>query len=157
MVAQDYLVQVEALASDNVWAVGFTITSDFAHYDTLILHWDGLAWSIVPSPNTSHPCNTLTGIFAVGPNDIWAVGYSGLPDSAGGSQALALHWDGGSWTVVSTAQPSTGNYLLGVVALSNANVGRWEATRWLIRRFRSIGLALLGRRFPCRGQGRRRL
>ncbi len=122
MVAQDYLVQVEALARDNVWAVGFTITSDFAHYDTLILHWDGLAWSIVPSPNTSDPYNTLTGISAIGPDDIWAVGYSGLPNSAGGSQALALHWDGGSWTIVPTAQPSTGNYLLGVVALSNANV-----------------------------------
>jgi hypothetical protein len=39
------LVGVAALASNNAWAVGATITG------TLVEHWNGSAWSVVPSPN----------------------------------------------------------------------------------------------------------
>ena len=39
------LAGVAALGPNNVWAVGTTITG------TLVEHWNGAAWSVVPSPS----------------------------------------------------------------------------------------------------------
>jgi hypothetical protein len=44
--------------------------------DTLILHWNGTAWSKVPSPSPGPKGNFLTSVSAVSPTDAWAVGYS---------------------------------------------------------------------------------
>ena len=49
-----------------------------------LLHWDGSAWTNVPSGTT----NTLRAIWGSGPSDVWAVGDSGT----------ALHWDGAAWS-----------------------------------------------------------
>ena len=43
---------------------------------TLIEHYDGAAWSIVSSPNTSDvDYDTLAGVSCTNANDCWAVGY----------------------------------------------------------------------------------
>src|SRR5207302_1303741 len=58
------------------------------------------AWNVVPSPNPGTQNNTLYGIAAVSANDVWTVGSqssSGIP-----GQALIEHWDGTSWSVVSS-------------------------------------------------------
>src|SRR5205085_8775844 len=73
---------------------------------TLIEHWDGNQWSIVPSPNNSPSHNQLSAITAISPTDVWAVGYF----------ALIEHWDGNQWSVVSAPN---GSYLWGVAALSD--------------------------------------
>jgi len=53
----------------------------------LILHWDGTAWTQVPSPNPARD-NVLTGVAATSASNAWAVGsFTGT----GPSQALALH------------------------------------------------------------------
>ena len=59
---------------------------------TLVEHWDGSAWSIVLGPDLE-TYSSLTGVVAVAPNDVWAVG-----DSA--THVLVEHWDGGAWSVV---------------------------------------------------------
>ena len=44
--------------------------------DTLILHWNGSAWSQVASPSpSSFGYNFLYGVSAVSGGDAWAVGY----------------------------------------------------------------------------------
>ena len=45
------------------------------------------------SPSVPAGANQLSGIAAISPDDVWAVG------SAGGTP-LALHWDGSAWSVV---------------------------------------------------------
>jgi hypothetical protein len=93
--------------------------------ETLILHWDGTAWTRYPSPNIGANYNYLAEISAISANDIWAVGYAG--DVGGGvARTLTTHWDGTAWTLVlSPNTPPSSNYLEGVVALSTNNV--WAA------------------------------
>src|SRR4030095_2081987 len=42
----NWLAAVDASAGDNAWAVGYYIGSD-GLYETLSLHWDGSAWTLV--------------------------------------------------------------------------------------------------------------
>lgn len=84
----DDLTAVSAFSSDDVWAVGFvgtpgagesTSPPQLLPINTLIEHWNGNKWSVVPSPNVAarngEPAwDLLTGISGSGPDDIWAVG-----------------------------------------------------------------------------------
>ena len=66
---------VVALAPDNVWAVGSSSDVSDGPTLTLIEHYDGSEWSVVPSPNVGpnsmFQSNRLFGITAVSPTDIW--------------------------------------------------------------------------------------
>lgn len=55
---------VAATSSDDVWAVG-SYEDVPNHTETLIEHWDGSAWSIVPSPNQPNASNALFGLASV--------------------------------------------------------------------------------------------
>ena len=88
----------------DIWAVG-TDSIGLDDRNTLIEHWDGVAWTIVPSPNGPNAVNFLTRAAAVGTDDVWAVGYSRTPGFSGISQTLVEHWDGQDWTVVPSPNP----------------------------------------------------
>jgi hypothetical protein len=70
---QASLAWVDDLSPDNAWTVG---TSGGL---TLIEHWNGHRWSIVPSPNpatgTPGDSDKLTAISGTGPDDLWAAGW----------------------------------------------------------------------------------
>jgi hypothetical protein len=86
----------------------------------LIEHWDGTAWTVVPSPGGTRPESELYAVSASGPNDVWATGDS---YDAHGSDSLVEHWDGTSWSVVPSldgSKPSTTLY--STLALSPSNV-----------------------------------
>jgi len=55
---------VTATASNDVWAVGSYDDSP-NHQQTLIEHWDGVSWSIVPSPNQPNASDALSGVTSV--------------------------------------------------------------------------------------------
>ena len=87
-----YLSSLLAFASDNVWASGYYI-SNSGVYRTLVEHWDGGSWTIVPSPNAGAGDNALNGIAGTQPNDIWAVGYGSLSlGSAAATLCPPLRW-----------------------------------------------------------------
>src|SRR6266700_8135751 len=65
---------VSALAEDDVWAVGVSYNTERTLGPTLIEHWNGSRWSVVPSPNPSSSVNRLNAVALVSPNDGWAVG-----------------------------------------------------------------------------------
>jgi hypothetical protein len=118
---------VTALSPTNAWAVG--TVSVFAnhrqHTKPAIEHWDGTTWSIVSSPNPN-PAPTkdtaLYGIAAISANDIWAVG-AGNFSTTSGTATLIEHWDGTSWTIISSPDPGTAsNALFAVTALSDGTV-----------------------------------
>jgi hypothetical protein len=113
---------VAALSSTDVWAVGYSqpAKKTDSAFRTLVEHWDGSSWSIVPSPSVGTGSNTLTAVSATGPNDVWAVGYD---FGAAGRSTLAEHYDGTSWSVVLSPDPgSQSNSLLGVAAVSASDV-----------------------------------
>src|SRR5579862_7982306 len=65
---------VVAISASNAWAVGFYEKSTTS-FRTLIEHWNGSKWSVVPSPNADPGENVLAAVAAVSSTDIWAVGY----------------------------------------------------------------------------------
>jgi hypothetical protein len=118
----NYLLGVDALSASDVWAVGYYRDTTLNADRNLILHWDGSSWSVVTSPNVGNSHNGLAAVSAVSANDVWAVGnYAG---SGGSRVTLTLHWDGSSWSVVSSPNVTNigENYLNGVGALSANDV-----------------------------------
>jgi hypothetical protein len=113
------LAGVTAVASNDVWAVGTQQPTSLTDPHTLILHWNGAAWTIVPSPNDggSTVDNHLLAAAAVASNDVWATGFSGFG-------TLTEHWDGASWTVVPTPTIAGSEplFLPSVVALASNDV-----------------------------------
>jgi hypothetical protein len=113
---------VSAVSGSNAWAVGsYTDTSALAS-KTLILHWNGTAWSKVKSPNSGSYSNELSGVSAVSGSNAWAVGS--YTDTTGASKTLILHWNGTAWSKVKSPNPSLGlgfNELSGVSAVSGSN------------------------------------
>jgi hypothetical protein len=98
-----YLYGVSAASSNDIWAAGNYFNGS-GYSQTLIEHWDGSTWSVVPSPNPGAHNNWLFGVAATSANDAWAVGWQA---STNIQQPLILHWDGTSWTnfTVSVTRP----------------------------------------------------
>jgi hypothetical protein len=70
---------VSVVSSGDVWAVGNqdgSLRNGFAVWRTFTEHWDGSAWSIVPSPNDSRHDNFLVAAAASG-GRVWAFGGDG--------------------------------------------------------------------------------
>jgi hypothetical protein len=104
---------VLALAPNDAWAVGFSTPvapPKPAATLTLIEHFDGTSWAAVPSPNvgpnSESQSNRLLGLTANSANDIWAFGSYFAADGSGHQMTLLLHWDGNSWKVASSPNPT---------------------------------------------------
>jgi hypothetical protein len=117
---------VTAVAANDVWAVGYS-ASVVDPYQTLTMHWNGTAWSIVDSPNLTFPgaYNILNDVSATATNDVWAVG--------GQDRGILLHFNGSTWTLVANP-PGTEFWASsgrnGVVAVSASDVwtvGEYDA------------------------------
>src|SRR5687768_8034137 len=63
-------------------------------------------WRYVQSPTSGQQVNTLYGVSAASPNDIWAVGNKGQYSSVNLSVMLQ-HWDGTAWTLLPINTPGT--------------------------------------------------
>jgi hypothetical protein len=119
---------VTAISPTNVWAVGTSRANVYPFPTTaLVEHFDGTSWSIVPSPNPEagivFPGSFgLLAIAAISATDIWAVGTFSDPSSSL-DLPLTEHWDGTSWSMVSSANV-TGkmNVLSGVTARSDGTI-----------------------------------
>jgi hypothetical protein len=147
------LKSVAAISTSDVWAVGQGCYAS----STLVEHYNGSSWSIVPSPSPSATGqNMLDGVAALSPANVWAVG--GREASNGAMQTLVEHWDGASWKVVASPSPSpTGNTLAAVSALSATDiwavgwvqgatsktlVEHWDGTSWKVVASPSPAVAL---------------
>ena len=124
------LDSVAMVATNDVWAVGFSKPDDYNGTSSLVLieHYDGTAWSVVPASNLNNPygSNALFGVKALAANDIWAVGRS--QDSTTVARTLVEHYDGTSWKIVPSPNPSGANsfhQLADVLPLSSTDV--WAA------------------------------
>ena len=105
-----------------MWAVGLLLHDSNFILQTLVEHWNGSAWSIVSSPNQGAFDNFLNGVAAVSANDVWAVGLYVQQQRRQPNQTLIEHWNGSAWSVVSSPNPSTDNFLNGVAAISANDV-----------------------------------
>jgi hypothetical protein len=119
----NYLTSVTAVAADDVWAVGYTVAIHASTQKTLVEHWDGTAWSIVPSPNPGRNVlyNQLLSVDAFGPDDVWAVGFY---DGPGQVENLPLveQWDGTAWSILPVPAAGANNILYSVAAVGASDV-----------------------------------
>ena len=118
------LVAVRGTSATNAWAVGY-FNNNGNKSQTLILHWNGSAWTRVPSPDPSGPAldQELTSVSGTSAQDAWAVGfyYNGSFD-----KSMILHWNGTAWKQVKSPNPgSQGTFLYGVRGSSPSNA--WAA------------------------------
>jgi hypothetical protein len=108
---------VTVLSACNAWTVG-SFTDASGVQESLIEHWDGSNWTVVPSPDPGSGTNDLAGVRAAAPSNIWAVGSdsdAGLP-----SKTLIVHWDGHHWTQQDSPSPGESTVLSGVRAVSGS-------------------------------------
>lgn len=101
-ISLDDLWDVEAIAANNVWAVGNY--NDFATTRAELLHYNGTGWT-----NQSLPYITggsyLYAIHALSATDIWAAGgQSGSPTRP----CYVIHYNGSSWSEIPV--PTVGIY-----------------------------------------------
>jgi hypothetical protein len=80
-------------------------------------------WTVVRPPALPPGTeNLLSGSFALSETNTWAAGVS-VNDSTGAKAPLVLHWNGATWSAVSTPTPSgsTPNWAFESVAASRAS------------------------------------
>lgn len=138
------LTDVVALSPNNVWAVGWYGQPGGGNDMTLVLHWDGVSWSIVPSPNPGIRFSVLNAITAISAQDIWDVGY--YSTQVDRVEPLIMHWDGSQWQAVpGPALASAYNYLNDIAGASSTDVWtvgfstdasaplimHWNGVQWL--------------------------
>ena len=156
--ADTSLAAVAALSPDDVWAVGWTGAQSqpgqaAAPTQTLAENWNGTSWKIVDVPDAGNAAalggDRLTAVAAVAPDDIWAVGYVGVPFSywqpfqSGETstpepqvQTLIEHWNGEAWSIVDAPDVADLNglsgwdELTGVAAISADDVWAVGVTLW---------------------------
>jgi hypothetical protein len=118
---------VSGASSADVWAVGsLLLPGSSSITGTLVDHWNGTTWSVIPSANVGSLSNALYGVSARTASDAWAVGsYIGGDFVA---HTLIQHWEGSSWTVVTSPDGGPAvNVLYGVAAVAADNV--WAVGR----------------------------
>ncbi|MEU4218041.1 hypothetical protein [Actinoplanes sp. NPDC026623] len=134
---------VKAFSASDAWAVGQTASSNSTFRKTLAMHYNGTAWSAVPTPSAGTRTNFLTAVDGVTSTDVWAVGYSlNLPYGNRVRQSTILHWDGTAWAQVPSpdngstflydvaALSATDAWAVGVGTSGAAFVVRWNGTSW---------------------------
>jgi hypothetical protein len=150
----NYLNRVTCASASDCWAVGYYRNGSGGSgvAQTLIQHWNGTSWSIVPSPNTSPTQgNYLTGATCASAANCWAVGYYYSASGDGGpAQTLVEHWNGTAWSITpaNNTSSSQNNYFFGVACASASQcwavgyffngtstqglIERWDGTSWAI-------------------------
>jgi hypothetical protein len=142
------LTGVACVSASDCWAAGYYFPGGVAQ--TLVEHWNGAAWTIIPSPNIStSQWNELHAITCVSGSDCWAVGYTELGPTP--SQTIIEHWDGNSWTLVTSpnTSPTQANFLHSVTCTSTLDcwavgdyfiangatqtlIEHWNGVSWLL-------------------------
>ena len=119
--ASNELLAVAAVSTTDVWAVGDSNTSGVEQ--ALIEHWNGTSWSIVPSPSPGGS-NDLRGVAIISATDIWAVGAF-FNTTSNVTQTLIEQWNGTSWSVVTSPNPSSTTNLLEAAAADKSSGQAW--------------------------------
>ncbi|MFB9839567.1 WD40/YVTN/BNR-like repeat-containing protein [Actinoallomurus acaciae] len=140
----DYgLYDVAATGPHDAWAVG-SQTLDADHSGGTLLRWNGTTWSAVTVPGDTGSFGSVDGS---SPNNVWVMGATNE-----GAQA-SWHWDGTSWTSVSTGTYDVAD--VAVVGPKNAwAVGNdyeggtdgGKALHWNGRKWKQVAMPLTARK-----------
>src|SRR5215469_1616553 len=140
------LSSVAAVSASSAWAVGCTAFC-FLHStspQTVILHWNGTAWTRVPSPAPAR-VGALNGVAATSADNAWAVGCTGhCFGPMATTTTMIVHWNGTAWRQVASPNPAPNSVLTAVAATSASNawavgytrtgfktlIAHWDGAHW---------------------------
>jgi hypothetical protein len=140
------LYDVAAISQTDAWAVGDHWDPVSGDLTPRVLHWDGTAWGVSPTPGKGD-FSFLYSVSADSPTDVWAVGM--FDDRHGFDGPGVLHYDGRNWQRVRTAGQPAGGHFEAVHALAPDDVWavglqwtipgdirplieHWDGTAWTI-------------------------
>lgn len=145
----DTLWGVTVVSATDAWAVGdYFVSLEPPHNLTLILHWNGKSWTVVPSPSPTSSFNVLHSVVAASAKDVWAVGNTSSSSNPNIDRTMIQHWNGTKWNLVASPNRSAfSNALLSVAVVSTKNIWavgyynngtpsdqtlteQWNGTRW---------------------------
>ena len=138
--SRNVLRDVAPLSSDDAWAVGSFFDAEAQAERSLIEHWDGSAWTVVPAPIDGTGYQSLWGVSALSAKDVWAVGRSS--ERFAPERSMILRWNGRRWRVVEAPEFENWSALEDVSAVSarevwaagNSYLGsfiiRWDGRSW---------------------------
>jgi hypothetical protein len=88
------------VAPNDVWAVGYDTVANPVINGTLIEHWNGATWSVLPSPNLGN-VDRLAAVAGRSSGDAYATGSYEIPNTADPIQirGMILRWNGNTWAV----------------------------------------------------------
>ena len=112
------LYGVGGSSSSDVWAVGYYSSGQYTTH-SLIEHWNGTAWSVVPDSDPPGSGGGLLSVAAVAANDVWAVGRFAATN--GIIQSLVEHWDGSVWSVAASPSVFSSWYTLTAAVVSSVS------------------------------------
>lgn len=72
----NFLTGIDGISPTDAWAVGTDSNADGSSEQSLILHWDGTAWTPVATPSAGGT-DFLSSVAANASAGTWAVGFSG--------------------------------------------------------------------------------
>jgi hypothetical protein len=127
------LQAVAVTSSTSVWAVGYSDTGR-GHLRTLVEHWNGSTWAIVPTPNANRRNNYLNSVATVpGTGHVWAFGAHRTSTST--NHTLVLHLGARGWTVDPTPNPFRDDVFTdGTVIHTGASNTVWAVGNHLVER-----------------------
>ncbi|GIV00725.1 MAG: hypothetical protein KatS3mg014_2340 [Actinomycetota bacterium] len=119
---------VEAITTDEVWAVGYAGDPELGTERAVALRWNGFEWTSSPLRDAiGGGRSALVAIAGTSGSDLWAVGYHR-------ARPMILHFDGSTWTPSSSDVRGS---VLGVVALApddawivGERIQRFDGTAW---------------------------
>jgi len=133
------LLSISAASPSDAWAVGNYLAGGFGGPQrTLTMHWNGSAWTRVPSPSPrSSP--TLLGVSDTSSGTAFAAGDAGTL----GDVPLVIEWNGSSWRrrpVPSGPRAPTANdvaatsasdaWVVGSVGATRTFISHWDGAAW---------------------------
>ena len=78
-------------------------------------------WNLIASPSRPGSYNFLSGVAALSTTDVWAVGESFINGSLR-HQTLIEHWNGSNWSLITSPNTGSDDFLSSVGAISANNL-----------------------------------
>jgi hypothetical protein len=127
-----FLMDADASAPDDVWAVGWTTTSTMETPPTppVVEHFDGTGWELMELPNPEDGYVVPLAVVAVSSRDVWIVGWAAASNEAKDypkTRALVVRWDGSTWNLVDVGISAPPQILVGASDAPGGDV-------WLVGR-----------------------
>ena len=121
----------------DAWVVGERWRGNGRIGQTLVEHWNGKRWSVVPTPNPSTQGGRYDAILQAvtvrSASDAWAVGYLLTGRNMLVSRTLIMHWNGRHWQIAPSPSVHVSNGVLNNILFGVSADGRndaWAVGSW---------------------------